>query len=128
MPGFQAPLGGTIPPHVIVTNLHPNLFILDEVKCKVVVLELTCPWDADIVLITIKRKSTPLWLQTCHGILEPFISPSRTQPGDKLLLGVASDLKRNAGQLNMKISKVALLASYSLFLLIGSLRGRVLTH
>ena len=48
LPGFQAPHGGTIPPHVIVTNLRPDLVIIDEVKREVVVFELTCPWDSNI--------------------------------------------------------------------------------
>ena len=53
LPAFQAPQwgphGGTIPPHVIVINLHPDLIIIiNEVKREVVVIELTCPWDSNI--------------------------------------------------------------------------------
>ena len=32
MPGYQAPHGGTIPPHILVTNLRPDIFIVDESK------------------------------------------------------------------------------------------------
>ena len=45
MPGFQAPHGGTIPPHILVTNLRPDLFLFDETSRIAVIFELTCPWD-----------------------------------------------------------------------------------
>ena len=45
MPGFEAPHGGTIPPHILVTNLRPDLFIVNEAEKKAV-FELTCPWDS----------------------------------------------------------------------------------
>ena len=48
MPGFQAPHGGTIPPHILVTNLRPDLFLFDETSRIAVVFELTCPWDSNI--------------------------------------------------------------------------------
>ncbi len=48
MPGFQAPHGGTIPPHILVTNLRPDVFIVDETKREVVLFELTCPWDTNV--------------------------------------------------------------------------------
>ena len=48
MPGFQAPHGGTIPPHVLVTSLKPDIFIVNELSEEVFVFELTCPWDRNI--------------------------------------------------------------------------------
>ena len=48
MPGHQAPHGGTIPPHILVTNLRPDIFIIDELKREAVVFELTCPWDTNV--------------------------------------------------------------------------------
>lgn len=48
MAGHQAPHGGTIPPHVLVTNLRPDIFVLNETSREVVVFELTCPWDSNI--------------------------------------------------------------------------------
>ena len=47
--GFQAPHGGTIPPHILVTAFKPDLFIFSEVSQEVVLFELTCPWDTNIV-------------------------------------------------------------------------------
>ena len=48
MPGFQAPHGGTIPPHILVTALKPDIFIFNEQSQEVIVFELTCPWDSNI--------------------------------------------------------------------------------
>ena len=48
MDGFQAPHGGTVPPHILVTNLKPDVFIVNEVSREVIIFELTCPWDTNI--------------------------------------------------------------------------------
>ena len=45
--GFQAPHGGTIPPHVLVTALRPDLVILNEISREIIIFELTCPWDSN---------------------------------------------------------------------------------
>ena len=47
--GLCAPHGGVIPPHVHVTNLRPDLFIVSESAKVAILLELTCPWDGNIV-------------------------------------------------------------------------------
>ena len=46
--GFQAPHGGVIPPHILVTPLKPDLFLIDEVRRTIVVFELTCPWEKNV--------------------------------------------------------------------------------
>ena len=48
LPGFLAPGGGSVPPHVIVTNLRPDIVIVNESKREIVIFELTCPWDGNI--------------------------------------------------------------------------------
>ena len=48
MEGFQAPHGGTIPPHVLSTSLKPDLFIINESARLAIIFELTCPWDSNI--------------------------------------------------------------------------------
>ena len=48
MPGYQAPHGGTVPPHVLVTALKPDIVIISEQSDEVIVFELTCPWDSNI--------------------------------------------------------------------------------
>ena len=49
MPGFQAPHGGTIPPHVLVTALKPDIVIVSDNSLDIIIFELTCPWDTNIV-------------------------------------------------------------------------------
>ena len=49
MPGYQAPHGGTIPPHILVTAIKPDIVIVSSVSQEVIVFELTCPWDANLV-------------------------------------------------------------------------------
>ena len=49
MPGYQAPHGGTIPPHILVTALKPDLVIVNELSQEIIIFELTCPWDSNIV-------------------------------------------------------------------------------
>ena len=46
--GFQAPHGGVIPPDVLVTNLKPDLFLVNMSSRVIVFLELTCPFDRNI--------------------------------------------------------------------------------
>ena len=46
--GFFASHGGTIPPHVLVSKLKPDLLLINESSCTIILLELTCPWDANI--------------------------------------------------------------------------------
>ena len=48
LPGFQAPHGGVIPPDVHVTNLKPDLFLINVATRVIVFFELTCPWDSNI--------------------------------------------------------------------------------
>ena len=43
MPGYQAPHGGTVPPHMLVIALKPQIVIIKEQSEEVIVLELTCP-------------------------------------------------------------------------------------
>ena len=48
MPGYQAPHGGTIPPHVLVTSLKPDNVVINELSQEVIIFELTCPFDWNI--------------------------------------------------------------------------------
>ena len=38
-----------IPPHLLVTNLKPDLFLVNESARVAVLVELTCPWDKNIL-------------------------------------------------------------------------------
>ena len=48
MPGYTAPYGGTVPPHVLVTSLRPDISILNKTLRTAIIFELTCPWDKNI--------------------------------------------------------------------------------
>ena len=48
MPGYEAPHGGTIQPHILVTSLRPDLSLVNEAVRKAIVFELTCPWDSNV--------------------------------------------------------------------------------
>ena len=43
IPGMEAPGGGTLPPNICITNLKPDIVIVDEVSKEVHIFELTCP-------------------------------------------------------------------------------------
>ena len=49
LPGFLAPGGGSIPPNVLVTNQRPDIVIINESSSEIIIFELTCPWDHNIV-------------------------------------------------------------------------------
>ena len=46
--GYQAPGGGVIPPNILVTNLRPDIVLINEVSREIVLFELTCPWEQNI--------------------------------------------------------------------------------
>ena len=46
--GYQSPNGGVIPPHILVTPLRPDLFVVNEGTREIVLFELTCPWEQNI--------------------------------------------------------------------------------
>ena len=46
--GFQTSNGGTIPPHILVTTLRPDIVIIDEKKKAISVFELTVPGELRI--------------------------------------------------------------------------------
>ena len=45
---YQASQGGVIPPHILVTPLKPNLFLIDEEKRTIIVFQLTCLFERNI--------------------------------------------------------------------------------
>ena len=48
IPGHEAAGGGTIPPEILITNLKPDITILDKTNNKFHIFELTCPLMANI--------------------------------------------------------------------------------
>ena len=61
LPGFQASHGGVIPPHILVTNLKPDLFVDNEASRLVVIVEWSCSWDSNVESAhNFKQKYSPL--------------------------------------------------------------------
>lgn len=69
IPGFEAPGGGTIPPHICITNLKPDIVILDETQKNIHIFELTCPSGPENIEKRHKEKSDKYatFLTDCTG-------------------------------------------------------------
>ena len=69
MAGLFAPNGGTIPPHILVTQLKPDIFFFNEASGEAVVFELTWPvniyYQPHIHILT--SSSTPSHSTTPHS-------------------------------------------------------------
>ena len=127
MPGFQAPHGGTIPPHVLVTALRPDIFIYSELTQEVIVFELTCPWDSNIARSHNfkSQKYSPLIVDLSQRFVVSFYSVEVSARG-QVSKDNQSRLKSfvfkccTGSSVNFKSvirvsSKAALLSSYSIF-------------
>ena len=127
MPGYQAPHGGTIPPHVLVTALKPDIFIFSDRTREVIVFELTCPWDSNINRShTYKsEKYAPLIADLSHSFIVSFFSIEVSARGQiskenrsrlKCFLHKCCIYPREIPKFLIRISsKAALLSSYSIF-------------
>ena len=125
--GFQAPHGGTIPPHILVTNLRPDLFIVNESSREVVLFELTCPWDGNIDRSHSfkEEKYSPLVadlsreFKVFHFSVEVSVRSQVTGPNKARLKSLAVRCCRDAKSVSKSLikttSKAALLTSFSIF-------------
>ena len=127
MPGYQAPHGGTIPPHILVTPLKPDLFIFNSQSQEVVVLELTCPWDTNIARShTYKEeKYAPLIADLSHSRVVSFFAVEVSARGQvskanrsrlkSFIIKCCTNPRGIAKSLINISSKAALLSSFSIF-------------
>ena len=127
MVGYQAPHGGTIPPHILVTNLRPDIFIVDEIARIAIVFELTCPWDNNVERShTYKEeKYSPLvadlanHFSVFHFSVEVSVrgqvSKSNRARLKSFLFRSCRDARTLTKSLTKIVSKAALLSSFSLF-------------
>ena len=127
MPGFQAPHGGTIPPHILVTALKPDIFIFNEQSQEVIVFELTCPWDSNIARSHALKsdKYSPLIADLSQRYIVSFFSIEVSARGQiskdnrsrlKSFLFKCCTYTGNLSKSLVRISsKAALLSSYSIF-------------
>ena len=127
LPGFLAPGGGSIPPHVLVTNLKPDLFIVDDVSRTAILFELTCPWDSNIERSHAYKedKYAPLiadlsrTYRTFQFSIEVSVRGQVTAANKNRLKAfiyrVSSDPKKVFKEIVPVISKISLLSSFSIF-------------
>ena len=127
LPGHQAPHGGTIPPHILVSALKPDIFLYNELSQEVVVFELTCPWDTNIDRShTFKsQKYAPLVSDLSHSFVVSFFSVEISARGQvtknnqsRLKSFIHKCCDNTNGMLKSVArisSKAALLSSFSLF-------------
>ena len=127
MAGYQAPHGGTIPPHILVTNLRPDIFIVDENARIAIVFELTCPWDNNIERSHNykEEKYAPLVADLTNAFsvfhfsvevsVRGQISKSNRARLKSFLYRSCRDARPLTKSLTKIVSKAALLSSFSLF-------------
>ena len=124
--GFQAPHGGTIPPHILVTALKPDIFIYSELSQEVILFELTCPWDTNIIRSHDYKseKYSPLVADLARNRIVSFYSVEVSARGQitkenqsrlKSFLLKCCNRTRSFKDLIRIASKAALLSSYSIF-------------
>ena len=133
MAGLFAPSGGTIPPHVLVTQLRPDIFIFNEASREAVVFELTCPWDGNIDRAHAYKegKYAPLVADlsrsfvTYHFSVEVSVRGQLTKGNRNRLKAfifrVCTDPKLVMKAIFRDSSKAALLSSFSIFSARGEL-------
>ena len=127
LPGLEAPQGGTIPPHVLVTNFKPDLFLISETKACAVIFELTCPWDSNIQRSHEfkEEKYAPLvadlsrHLTVFHFSVEVSVRGQITKQNQCRLKTLIFRCCRNSRGLVKRVvqnaSRASLLASFSIF-------------
>ena len=128
MAGFLAPHGGVIPPHIIVTNLKPDLVIVNESSRTVVIMELTCPWDGNIdrsheykegkysALVTDLSRNFRVRFYPIEVSVRGQVTKRNGARLKSLLYDCCNDSKKLSRELIRGCSKIALLSSYSIFL------------
>ena len=125
--GFPAPHGGVIPPHVLVTNLKPDLFLINESTRVILLLELTCPWDSNIERANSykQEKYAPLIADLSnHFTVFQFsievsvrgqISKGNRARIKSFVYRCCRDPKKATGSILKSCSKLSLLCSYSIY-------------
>ena len=117
----------TVPPNILVTALKPDIVIVSETSEEVLVFELTCPWDTNIVRSHSfkSEKYAPLIADLSRTRVVSFFSIEISARGQiskdnrsrlkSFLFKCCSEPKSFSKPLLTIASKAALLSSYSLF-------------
>ena len=68
IPGYEAPGGGTIPPHLCVTALKPDLVIMDKISQQIHLFELTCPGESHIDYWNLRKTNKYAHMSKCSVV------------------------------------------------------------
>ena len=127
LPGYMAPGGGSIPPNVLVTNLRPDIFIINETSREVIVFELTCPWDSNIArshdfkenkyapLVADLSRRYKTFNFSVEISVRGQVSKHNKERLKALTYRACSDPKSISKSVMQLCSKTALLSSFSIF-------------
>ena len=127
LPGFLAPNGGSIPPHVLVTNLRPDIFIFNMTTRVAIVFELTCPWDSNIArshsykedkyapLIADLSQSFTAYLFSVEVSARGQVTAENKKRLKAFIFRACKEPKPTVKSLVTIVSKIALLSSFSIF-------------
>ena len=127
MDGFLAPGGGSVPPDILVTNLKPDIVIVNEASAKVVIFELTCPWDMNIDrshtfkeeryahLVADLSRRFKTYLFSIEISVRGQVTGNNRSHLKAFTYRVCTEPKKVFGSMVQVCSKVALLSSFSIF-------------
>ena len=111
-----------IPPHILVTTLRPDIFMINESSRKAIIFELTCPWDLNVQRShTCKEeKYAPLVADLArHYSIEVSVLGQISKENKvrlKAFVYRSCDTPAKlAGKMVKDCSKAALLSSFSIF-------------
>jgi hypothetical protein len=125
LPGWSAPGGGTIPPELCVTNLKPDIVIMDEHMKTLHIFELTVPLNMNIDNRNQEKtlKYTPFLTDitgykctlNCFEVSSTgFISDRNHSTLNKLHSFMTSDMKKSTFKQNL--NALAWYSSYQIWL------------
>ena len=126
--GFNAGGGRVFPPHIIVTSQRPDLVVVNSEQRRVIIFELTCPFDTNIDTahdFKMGKYASLVGDLQGDGYLVDLFCVEVSVRGQiskanrariKSFLLKSTGLKRGASvDLICKLSKASLLSSFSLF-------------
>ena len=124
--GHQAPHGGTIPPHILVTSLRPDIVVIKEDVREIIIFELTCPWDSNIErshtykeekyapLVADLSQNYRVFCFSFEVSVRGQVTKANKERLKAFVFRCCSDPKRNFKSLLDNSSKASLLSSYSI--------------
>ena len=115
-------MGGTIPPDILVTNLRPDLVLLNRDEKKICLLELTCSFERNAEAANLRKtlKYTTLKSDLEERGFQCFLVGSRGQirkasKSHIFNIFLTMNITASPYQCVKNMSKLSLLSSYTIF-------------